>query len=78
MGGRKHGGSRSASAPDAGGRKGPGIGGAPAGRAATPRPPRPGVPAAPSGTDVCALGRAYGQWEQGSAVQRICRGAYAE
>ncbi|MFH8558451.1 hypothetical protein ACH4FE_33360 [Streptomyces celluloflavus] len=35
-----------------------------------------GLPAGPSGTDVCALGRAYGHWRQGSAQQRLCGAFY--
>ena len=46
-------------------------------RAKTPRVPRiGGMPAVPSGTDICALGRAYGHWQRDDAAQQVCGASY--
>lgn len=45
-----------------------------------PAPPEPSAPprpvATPTATDVCALGRAYGGWEPGGRMARLCARAY--
>ncbi|MEV0256969.1 hypothetical protein AB0H82_22260 [Streptomyces sp. NPDC050732] len=44
--------------------------------ARAPRPAPPKAPAAGRGTDVCALGEAYGNWDPDSPQAVICRNTY--
>ncbi|WST71599.1 hypothetical protein OG268_31800 [Streptomyces uncialis] len=72
---------RSAPAPSLGPPPAP----SPSARRRTATPPRPVPPppsspprpvATPTNTDVCALGRAYGGWEPGDRMARLCARAY--
>lgn len=56
----------------------PGRPATPRGHSATPAPVvvPPPLPRLPTGTGVCDLGRAYGQWRDGGDAARICEDAY--